>query len=73
MTEDQAARLKELGERLRAAREGVDETQSRAAESVGLHRTYISRVENGGENITVGALYRLADHYGVPASRILPD
>lgn len=73
MAEDQSDRLKALGIALRAAREGVDETQGRAAEGVGMHRTYINRVENGGENITVATLYRLADHYGVPARTLLPD
>jgi transcriptional regulator with XRE-family HTH domain len=38
-----------------------------------LHRTHLSAIESGGENITVGTLYRIADHFGVPASQLLPD
>lgn len=73
MVDTRPRRLKELGLRLRTLREGRGETQGRAAESVGLHRTYINRVENGRENITVATLYRFADHYGVAAGEILPE
>jgi transcriptional regulator with XRE-family HTH domain len=67
------ARLLELGIRVRAARERLGQTQAAAAESVGVHRTHLSAIEAGRENITVGTLYRIADHFGVSATSLLPD
>lgn len=66
-------RLRELGARLRELREDRAETQLEVAQAVGLHRTYLGRLEAGRKNITVGVLYGLADHFGVPASTLLPD
>lgn len=66
-------RLAELGARLRRLREDRAETQINVAQAVGLHRTYLGRLEAGKKNITVGVLYRLADHFGVAAATLLPD
>ncbi|WP_102145618.1 helix-turn-helix transcriptional regulator [Mycobacterium hubeiense] len=66
-------RLHELGVRIRAARINRGDTQADVAEAVGIHRTHLSAIEAGRENITVGTLYRLADHFGVPATLLLPD
>lgn len=66
-------RLGELGRRVREERTGRGQTQAEVAKAVGVHRTHLSAIESGGENITVGTLYRIADHFGVPASQFLPD
>lgn len=66
-------RLGELGARLRALRESRAETQLDVAGAVGVHRTYLGRLEAGQKNITLGVLYGLADHFGVPAATLLPD
>lgn len=66
-------RLAGVGARLRALREERTETQSDVAQAVGVHRTYLGRLEAGQKNITLGVLYGLADHYGVPAATLLPD
>lgn len=66
-------RLAELGARLRTLREGRAETQLDVAQAVGVHRTYLGRLEAGKKNITVGVLYGLADHFGVAAATLLPD
>ncbi|MFV8142070.1 helix-turn-helix domain-containing protein [Mycolicibacterium senegalense] len=66
-------RLTEVGARLRALREGRAESQVDVATAVGLHRTYLGRLENGQKNITLSVLYRLADHFEVPAATLLPD
>ncbi len=66
-------RLTELGARLRKLREDRAETQVDVAQAVGLHRTYLCRLEAGRKNITVGVLYGLADHFGVAAATLLPD
>ena len=31
------------------------------------------RSKPGARNITIGTLYRIADHFGIAASRLLPD
>jgi transcriptional regulator with XRE-family HTH domain len=67
------SRLRELGRRLRTAREARRETQIAVADAVGVHRTHLSNIEGGRENITVGTLYRIADHLEVPAASLLPD
>jgi transcriptional regulator with XRE-family HTH domain len=66
-------RLGELGARLRTLRESRAETQLDVAGAVGVHRTYLGRLEAGQKNITLGVLYGLADHFGVPAATLLPD
>ncbi|PZU01080.1 MAG: XRE family transcriptional regulator [Gordonia sp. (in: high G+C Gram-positive bacteria)] len=66
-------RLRELGSRVRDARTGRGQTQAEVAKAVGVHRTHLSAIESGGENITVGTLYRIADHFDIPASQLLPD
>jgi transcriptional regulator with XRE-family HTH domain len=67
------SRLRELGRRLRTAREACNETQAATAGAAGVHRTHLTNIERGRENITVSTLYRIADHLGVPASSLLPD
>lgn len=66
-------RLAEVGARLRALREERDQTQFDVARAVGVHRTYLGRLEAGQKNITLGVLYGLADHFGVTAATLLPD
>jgi len=66
-------RLTELGARLRALRDDRAETQLAVARAVGVHRTYLGRLEAGQKNITLGVLYGLADHFGVTAATLLPD
>lgn len=66
-------RLLQLGERVKAARVSARETQAEVALAVGIHRTHLVHIEAGRENITIGTLYGLADHFGVPASQLLPD
>ena len=66
-------RLQELGKRVRDARTSCGQTQAEVAKAVGVHRTHLSAIEAGRENITIGTLYRIADHFGVAASHLLPD
>lgn len=55
--EDYFARL---GGRVQTLRSGKGWTQQQLAESAGLDRTYISGLEHGKQNPTIGALLRLA-------------
>lgn len=64
-------RLRALGNRVREARTARGETQAVFADAVGVHRTHLSAIEAGRENITVGTLYRIADHAGLAATDFL--
>ena len=45
-----------IGFKIRSAREQLDMTQEQLAERINKKRTYISKVENDGENITLRTL-----------------
>ncbi len=66
-------RLTEIGARLRSLREERGETQVHVAQAVGLHRTYLGRLETGQKNVTLAVLYKLADYFEVAAATLLPD
>ena len=66
--EDYFARL---GRRVQELRSGKGWTQQQLAESAGLDRTYISGLEHGKQNPTLGALLRLARALEVPLDRLV--
>lgn len=66
-------RLAALGQRVRAARVASGQTQAEVAAAVGIHRTHLVQIEAGRENITIGTLYGLADHFKVRATTFLAD
>lgn len=49
-----------FGERLSLLRQGRNLTQEQLSEASGLDRTYISSVERGRRNISLKAIYSLA-------------
>lgn len=53
--------LSALGSRIRAIRSRRRMTQRQLGEACGLDRTYISTVENGKQNLSFGALLRIAN------------
>lgn len=57
--------LRELGRRLRAEREAAGMTQEEVADEAGCHRVYISMIEKGTRNVTVGRLLAVSDVIGV--------
>jgi len=61
---DEADRWREIGERLRHAREYLELKQEEAAEAVGLSRSALSLVENGRRKVDVVELSRFAQVYG---------
>ena len=69
-TERQPAKVR-FGVRLRSAREGLQLSQERLAESAGLHRTYIGQVERGERNIAVDNMEKLADAVNQPLWEML--
>jgi transcriptional regulator with XRE-family HTH domain len=60
-----------LGRRVQELRSGKGWTQQQLAESAGFDRTYISGLEHGKQNPTLGALLRLARALEVPLDRLV--
>lgn len=50
-----------IGFKIRSAREKLNLTQEQLAERIDKKRTYISKVENDGENITLRTLYDIVE------------
>ena len=50
-----------IGFKIRSAREQLDMTQEQLAERINKKRTYISQIENDGENITLRTLYDIVE------------
>ncbi|RWC33317.1 MAG: XRE family transcriptional regulator [Mesorhizobium sp.] len=61
---DETERWREIGNRLRTAREYVELKQEQAAEAVGLSRSALSLVENGRRKVDAVELSRFARLYG---------
>jgi Zn-dependent peptidase ImmA (M78 family) len=62
---------REIGERLRLAREGLKLTQAQAAEVIGTARTTIVAIEQGKRRIQMDELQKLATSYKTSANAIL--
>jgi transcriptional regulator with XRE-family HTH domain len=60
-----------MGAHLRRERTRKELTQEQAAEGLGIDSKYLAKIERGQVNVTVGTLIKLAEFYGVPASRLL--
>ena len=60
-----------MGQRIREARSGLSMTQQALGEASGLDRTYISLVERGKQNVTIGAALKIAHALDVPISVLL--
>lgn len=50
-----------IGFKIKSAREQLNLTQEQLAERVNKKRTYISKVENDGENITLRTLFDIVE------------
>ena len=64
-------RLAALGKRVRAVRTGAGMTQRELGDACGLDRTYISAVERGKQNLSVGALHKIAQALDMPMSELV--
>lgn len=60
-----------LGHRLQELRSARGWKQQQLADEAGLDRTYISGLEHGKQNPTIGALLRLAQALEVPLDRLV--
>lgn len=63
--------LKQLGARLQEYRHNREMNQQELADRSGLDRAYISSLENGKQNLTVGAVSKLAEALGVSIEELL--
>jgi methanogenic corrinoid protein MtbC1/DNA-binding XRE family transcriptional regulator len=63
--------LRELGRRVQELRRERQWSQEQLAQAAGLDRTYISMMEHGKQNLTLGAVTKLADALEVPLQRLL--
>jgi transcriptional regulator with XRE-family HTH domain len=63
----------EVGANLRALRLSYTVKQTDLATRLGVQRAAVTRWERGTRGLTVDMLLRIADTFGVPASRLLPE
>ena len=63
--------LQNMGRKVREIRKGLGWNQQQLADSADLDRTYISAVEHGKQNLTLGAIVKLADGLGVELGQLL--
>jgi len=63
----------EVGAKLRDLRLRYTVKQSDLAMRLGVQRSTITRYEQGLRSLTVDTLLQIADIFGVPACRLLPD
>jgi transcriptional regulator with XRE-family HTH domain len=64
--------IPELAARLKATREAAGLSQQQAGERSGVHHISIARFETDKRVPTLGALYKLAEAYGVNVCALLP-
>ncbi|GAB7023802.1 helix-turn-helix domain-containing protein [Salidesulfovibrio brasiliensis] len=65
--------MKKMGLRVRQLREASSLSQEKLAELAHVHRTYISTIERGQQNISLTILIRLADVLGVSLATLFED
>lgn len=63
--------LSALGRRVQALRKEHAWSQQQLAVRAGLDRTYVSAVEHGKQNITIGAAVKFADAFDIPLSELV--
>lgn len=63
--------LKKLGERIQSLRKAKAMSQKELADASGLDRAYISSLEHGKQNVTIGAIIKLAEALGISLEEAL--
>jgi transcriptional regulator with XRE-family HTH domain len=63
----------EVGARLRSLRLSYTVKQTDLAARLGVQRAAVTRWEQGTRGLTIDMLLRIADTFGIPASRLLPE
>lgn len=65
--------LEKIGDRIQRMRKNNEWSQQELADNAGLDRTYISGLENGHQNLTLGALVKLTNGFGVSIDAIVSE
>jgi transcriptional regulator with XRE-family HTH domain len=73
MERDVKAYLKDFGSKVRQLREDRGWSQEEFAHRSGLHRTYISSLEQGKRNVSIVNVRAIAKAFGVTISNLLED
>ena len=60
-----------MGQKVQEIRRDLGGNQQQLADSADLDRTYISALEHGKQNLTLGAIVKLADGLGVELKQLL--
>jgi methanogenic corrinoid protein MtbC1/DNA-binding XRE family transcriptional regulator len=68
---DLSSYLKDLGKRIQTLRKSQNLSQQQLSDGSDLDRTYISAVEHGKQNVTLGAVFRISQALKVPFEKIL--
>ena len=63
--------LAAMGRKINSVRTALNMTQQDLAKASGLDRTYISMVERGRQNLTMGAIVKIADALNVPVAELV--
>lgn len=62
-----------VGAQLRACRLKKNVSQEQLAFDAGIHRTYVSLIERGAKNPTLGVLFRLCKALDVPPAKFVKN
>jgi len=62
--------LTNLGKVLKSLRQDCGLTQEQLAEKVGIHPTYVGKIESGKNNLSVKMLFRISRALGVKLYRV---
>lgn len=65
--------IKAVGERIRQSRTRAGLTQAELATNAGVKQPWMVAVEGGGQNLTLGTLYRIATALNVSPRSLLPE
>lgn len=66
-------RLENIGHNIRQRRKLLNLSQIDVAVDVGIDRAYLSEIENGRTNVTIGILYAIADSLNVSLIDLLTE
>ena len=63
-----------VGKNVRGYRNRMEISQEDFADLVGLHRTYITQIEQGKRNVSINNIFRIAEAIGIaPNLLLIPD
>lgn len=62
-----------FGQVYREHRQEIGISQERLADKIGVNRTYIYVIENGIQNPSLEAIFRLAEGIGVPPEQLIAE